>query len=211
MNHGRSQRTHRHSTAGPHIVAIRGGAGRVKTDGAQVDTENVARRAVGKLRPGARFSERQDVFHLKTPHADHRRRHRRGGPAASASHRHHSPIGRLVFGVRATAESANPRQNGLMILEHAVLDVIPGEERHFEESFDQARSIIGSMPGFRSRRLARCIETPSRYLLLVEWDRLEDHTEGFRGSAKYEEYRRRLHHFYDPFPVFEHYEPLVHL
>ena len=130
---------------------------------------------------------------------------------ASASHRHHSPIGRLVLGVRATAESANPRQNGLMILEHAVLDVIPGEERHFEESFDQARSIIGSMPGFRSRRLARCIETPSRYLLLVEWDRLEDHTEGFRGSAEYEEYRRRLHHFYDPFPVFEHYQPLVHL
>jgi len=104
-----------------------------------------------------------------------------------------------------------PRQNGPMILEHAVLDVVPGEEQRFEEAFDQARPIISSMPGFRSRRLARCIEIPSRYLLLVDWDKLEDHTEGFRGSPEYEEYRRRLHHFYDPFPVFEHYEPLARL
>ena len=67
------------------------------------------------------------------------------------------------------------------------------------------------MTGFRSLRLERCLETPSRYLLLVEWDRLEDHTEGFRGSAEYQEWRRLLHHFYDPFPTVEHYEPLVRL
>jgi heme-degrading monooxygenase HmoA len=98
-----------------------------------------------------------------------------------------------------------------MILEHACLDVRPGEEGSFEEAFAQAKSIIGSMPGFRSLRLERCLERPSRYLLLVEWDRLEDHTEGFRGSAQYQEWRRLLHHFYDPFPTVEHYEPLVHL
>jgi heme-degrading monooxygenase HmoA len=98
-----------------------------------------------------------------------------------------------------------------MILEHAVLDVVPGEEQGFEEAFEQAKPIIASMPGFRSRRLARCIEAPSRYLLLVEWERLEDHTEGFRGSDEYEEYRRLLHHFYEPFPDFAHFRPLVHL
>jgi heme-degrading monooxygenase HmoA len=98
-----------------------------------------------------------------------------------------------------------------MILEHACLDVRPGEERSFEEAFAQAKSIIASMPGFRSLRLERCLERPSRYLLLVEWDRLEDHTEGFRGSAQYQEWRRLLHHFYDPFPTVEHYEPLAQL
>ena len=96
-----------------------------------------------------------------------------------------------------------------MILEHACLDVIRGDERHFEEAFGQAQGIIASMPGFRSLRLERCLETPSRYLLLVEWDKLEDHTEGFRGSTEYQEWRRLLHHFYDPFPTVEHYEPLV--
>jgi heme-degrading monooxygenase HmoA len=98
-----------------------------------------------------------------------------------------------------------------MILEHACLDVASGEEQRFEQAFAEAKGIIASMAGFRSLRLDRCLENPSRYLLLVEWDRLEDHTEGFRGSTEYQEWRRLLHHFYDPFPVVEHYEPLVHL
>ena len=95
-----------------------------------------------------------------------------------------------------------------MILEHAPLDVIPGEEAAFEDAFATAKAIIASMPGFRSLVLSRCIERPSRYLLLVEWARLEDHTEGFRGADEYHEWRRLLHHFYDPFPTVEHYEPV---
>ena len=95
-----------------------------------------------------------------------------------------------------------------MISEHALLDVIPGQEDRFEEAFGSARRIISSMPECRSVRLERCIESPSRYLLLVEWDRLEDHTEGFRGSEEFEEWRKLLHHFYDPFPTVEHFEPV---
>ena len=92
-----------------------------------------------------------------------------------------------------------------MILEHAVLDVIAGEEERFEVAFAEARSIIAGSPGFRSLRLSRCVEAPRRYLLLVEWERLEDHTEGFRGSPAYQQWRRLLHHFYSPFPIVEHY------
>lgn len=100
-------------------------------------------------------------------------------------------------------------QAGAVIVEHALLDVVAGQEQRFEEAFAEAEAIISSMPGFRSLRLERGVERPSRYLLLVEWDRLEDHTEGFRGSAGYQDWRRLLHHFYDPAPVVEHYEPLV--
>ena len=96
-----------------------------------------------------------------------------------------------------------------MILEHAVLDVIPGQEDAFQEAFGTAKEIVASMPGFRSLRLARCIEMPTRFLLLVEWDRLEDHTEGFRESSQYQEWRELLHHFYDPFPTVEHYDEVV--
>lgn len=96
-----------------------------------------------------------------------------------------------------------------MILEHAVLDVVPGEEQRFETAFGTARPIISSMTGCRSVRLEQCVETPSRYLLLVEWDTLEDHTEGFRGSTEYQEWRRLLHHFYEPSPVVEHYETVT--
>ena len=98
-----------------------------------------------------------------------------------------------------------------MICEHALLDVIPGQEVEFERAFEAAKAIIAGSPGFRSLRLRRGLEQPSRYLLLVEWDALEDHTIGFRESPAYDDWRRLLHHFYDPFPTVEHYEDVVAL
>jgi heme-degrading monooxygenase HmoA len=93
-----------------------------------------------------------------------------------------------------------------VITEHAVLPVIPGREDDFERAFAEASAIITSMPGCRSVSLSRSIESPSSYLLLVEWEKLEDHTIGFRKSTRYEEWRTLLHHFYDPFPRVEHYQ-----
>jgi heme-degrading monooxygenase HmoA len=93
-----------------------------------------------------------------------------------------------------------------VILEHAPLDVIPGREADFERAFTEAKAIIASMKGFRGLRLERCVERPSRYLLLVEWETLDDHIVGFRSSGTYERWRALLHHFYDPFPTVEHYE-----
>ena len=93
-----------------------------------------------------------------------------------------------------------------MILESAHLDVKAGQEDAFEAAFNAAKGIISSMPGFMALELQRCIETRSRYLLLVRWMSLEHHTIGFRTSAQYEEWKQLLHHFYDPFPTVEHYE-----
>jgi heme-degrading monooxygenase HmoA len=96
-----------------------------------------------------------------------------------------------------------------MVLEVALLDVKPGLEADFEAAFGTAQHIIASMDGYVCHELQRCLERRSRYLLLVTWRTLEDHTVGFRGSERYDEWRRLLHHFYDPFPEVEHYE-LVH-
>jgi heme-degrading monooxygenase HmoA len=92
-----------------------------------------------------------------------------------------------------------------VILEHALLPVRPEQEAAFEAAFTQAKAIIAGMPGFAGLTLSRCVERPSAYLLLVRWERLEDHTEGFRGSREYQQWRALLHHFYDPFPVVEHF------
>jgi|ERR1022692_9760 heme-degrading monooxygenase HmoA len=92
-----------------------------------------------------------------------------------------------------------------MILEVAVLNVRVGLEREFEAAFAQASAIIASMPGYISHQLQRCIETSTRYALLVNWTSLEAHTVGFRGSPEYQTWKQLLHHFYDPFPSVEHY------
>jgi heme-degrading monooxygenase HmoA/GNAT superfamily N-acetyltransferase len=96
-----------------------------------------------------------------------------------------------------------------VVLEHALLPVRPGRAAEFEAAFEQARAVIAAAPGLRSLQLSRCLERPDVYLLLVEWERLEDHTEGFRGSAAYEEWRRLLHRFYEPFPVVEHFSEVL--
>jgi heme-degrading monooxygenase HmoA len=92
-----------------------------------------------------------------------------------------------------------------MILEVAVLDIKPGLAREFEAAFVIASSIITAMPGYVSHELQHCLENENRYILLVRWQTLEDHTIGFRQSPQYQEWRSLLHHFYEPFPMVEHY------
>ncbi len=92
-----------------------------------------------------------------------------------------------------------------MILEVAILDVIPNQGQDFESAFEQASPIIASMRGYISHQIQRCVEKQNRYILLVKWETLEDHTVGFRGSEQYQEWKKLLHHFYDPFPTVEHY------
>jgi len=96
-----------------------------------------------------------------------------------------------------------------MILEVAVLDVRPGQEQEFETAFGSAQEILASMSGYVCHELQRCVENGSRYVLLVRWRRLEDHTEGFRRSEAYLEWKAQLHHFYDPFPTVEHYRRVL--
>jgi heme-degrading monooxygenase HmoA len=98
---------------------------------------------------------------------------------------------------------------GDAVLEVAVLDVKPGESAGFERAFGEAQRIIASMPGYQRHELRRCVERPDRYLLLVWWDTLEAHTEGFRGSPEYARWKALLHHFYDPFPTVEHYAAIA--
>ena len=94
-----------------------------------------------------------------------------------------------------------------MILESAVLEVRPDATDAFEVAFAEAQHIIAAMPGYLSHDLLKCLENHHRYLLLVRWETLEAHTEGFRNSAEYQRWRELLHHFYEPFPTVEHYRP----
>jgi len=93
-----------------------------------------------------------------------------------------------------------------MILEAVMLQVKEGMEAKYEDAFRNASKIMSSMNGYISHELQRCMEVKGKYILLVQWERLEDHTVGFRQSNEYQEWKRQLHHFYDPFPIVEHFE-----
>lgn len=95
-----------------------------------------------------------------------------------------------------------------MILEAVMLNIKPGMECDFESNFKKAFLIISSMNGYLSHELHKCIEVNGKYLLLIKWETLEAHTVEFRGSAEYQEWKKLLHHFYEPFPTVEHFEEI---
>jgi heme-degrading monooxygenase HmoA len=96
-----------------------------------------------------------------------------------------------------------------MITEIALLKVRPGQTEKFEAVFAEAQPIIESMNGYIQHELQKCIEENDKYLLMVRWKTLEDHTVGFRESRGYQEWKRLLHHFYDPAPLVEHYKRII--
>lgn len=95
-----------------------------------------------------------------------------------------------------------------MILEVAILKIKLNMNQEFEIAFQEAASIIASMPGYISHDLQQCLEVENQYLLLVNWQALQDHTVGFRQSAEYQTWKNLLHHFYEPFPTVEHYKKI---
>lgn len=97
-----------------------------------------------------------------------------------------------------------------MITEHAILQVKPGQAAAFTVAIRAAEPLIAATPGFLGMDVLPCLETPDRFLLLVRWESVEAHEKGFRGSERYRDWKALLHHFYDPFPVVEHYgEPIA--
>ncbi|MGB6268169.1 MAG: antibiotic biosynthesis monooxygenase [Olleya sp.] len=93
-----------------------------------------------------------------------------------------------------------------MILEVAILNIKKGLSQDLEANFKKAELIIASNKGYISHQLKKCIEVENKYILLVNWETIEDHEIGFRTSEKYQEWKTLLHHFYQPFPKVEHYK-----
>ena len=92
-----------------------------------------------------------------------------------------------------------------MVLEVALIDVIPGQEDAFAAAYQQGRPILAGTPGCRSVRMTRGIESPARFVLLVEWDSVDDHTGNFRNTDRFTRWRELIGpHFANP-PLVEHY------
>ena len=98
-----------------------------------------------------------------------------------------------------------------MIIEHVHLRIKPEQSQAFEAAFKQAKQCIYPMSGLNAVQLIKNIQDEHRYILLVFWDKLEDHTEGFRKSAEYQQWKALLHPFYDPMPTVEYYQPCMFL
>lgn len=98
-----------------------------------------------------------------------------------------------------------------MVTEIAILNIDSEQEEAFEKDFKLAGKYISSIEGYSGHTLKKCIETSGRYILIANWRTLEDHEVGFRKSEEYLKWKDLLHHYYDPFPIVEHYEDIIEL
>ena len=92
-----------------------------------------------------------------------------------------------------------------MVLEIARFTILAGREDDFVAAYREARELLAATDGFRSARMTRGVESPSRFVLLVEWDTVEAHTENFRQSDRFPRWRQLIGPFFDGDPDVEHW------
>jgi heme-degrading monooxygenase HmoA len=96
-----------------------------------------------------------------------------------------------------------------MIIERALMSVTPGSEAAFEAALVGAKAVVEQAKGFLGIEVARGIESPSTYLLLLRWETVEDHTVGFRESELFTQWRGHIGAFFADPPAVEHYDPIA--
>ena len=96
-----------------------------------------------------------------------------------------------------------------MVLEVALIDILPGTEHAFAAAYRVARPILAGTPGCRSVRMTRGVESPARFVLLVEWDDVEAHERNFRGSERFTQWRGLIGQYFAKPPTVEHFEDVA--
>jgi heme-degrading monooxygenase HmoA len=99
-----------------------------------------------------------------------------------------------------------PSGAGGMVLELATIDIKPETYKEFEINLEKAQHIISQSKGYISHQFQRCIEQENRYVLLIRWQTIEDHTKGFRESELFTAWRALIGPFFETMPMVQHYE-----
>ena len=93
-----------------------------------------------------------------------------------------------------------------MILEVADIRITPGRQAEFDEAIQRGlQTVIAQARGFRGWKVNKGIESPERYILMIFWETLEDHTVGFRQGPLFAQWRAIVGPFFAQPPVVEHF------
>jgi heme-degrading monooxygenase HmoA len=92
-----------------------------------------------------------------------------------------------------------------MILEIATIDIHVGKNGEFEQQLEKAQGVLRQAKGYIEHQFQHCVEMPNRYVLLIRWETLEDHTIGFRESALFVQWRGFIGSYFAQPPVVQHF------
>lgn len=92
-----------------------------------------------------------------------------------------------------------------MVVEIAQIDVIPGQEEAFAGAYQQARHLLTASDGCISARMTRGVESPSRFVGIVQWESVDDHLANFLETDRYQQYRDLIGRYLVAPPAVEHF------
>lgn len=93
-----------------------------------------------------------------------------------------------------------------MVVEIAEIQVPPGAEEDFVLAYRGVRGVLTGAEGCRSVRMTRGVETPNRFVLIVEWESIDSHRQNFRETDRFVTWRRAIGPFFAHDPHVEHFE-----
>ena len=93
-----------------------------------------------------------------------------------------------------------------MVTEVADIHITPGTEEEFIAAYRGAHDILATTPGCLSVRMTRCVESPSRFVLVVDWDEIASHETNFRGTDRFTNWRAAIGPYFAEPPLVEHFE-----
>lgn len=97
-----------------------------------------------------------------------------------------------------------------MILEVADIRIPPGKQAEFDAAIQHCIATVASKAtGFRGFKVQKGIESPERYLLMIWWETLENHTVDFRGGPLFPQWRAIVGPFFASPPGVEHFTLLA--
>ena len=94
-----------------------------------------------------------------------------------------------------------------MVLEVALIDVTDPDG--FRAAYREARTVLAETDGCRSVRMTHGIESPERFVLLVEWDSVEAHEVNFRQTDRFTTWRGLIGPYFSAPPRVEHFTDVV--
>lgn len=95
-----------------------------------------------------------------------------------------------------------------MVLEVAEIKITPGQEEAFKEAYRGAREFVRVSPGLRSMRMTQAVESPGRFVLLIEWDSIEAHEQSFRETDRFPKWREAIGPYFAQPPLVEHFDDI---
>ncbi|MDB5803836.1 MAG: antibiotic biosynthesis monooxygenase [Betaproteobacteria bacterium] len=97
-----------------------------------------------------------------------------------------------------------------MIMEHADIRIQPGRQAEFDAAIKKGvETVIAKAKGYKGHRVVKGIESPERYLLMIFWETLENHTVDFRGSPAFQDWRAIVGPLFAGAPTVEHFDLLI--